>query len=77
MTPVLRQMTPVVAPRGGKIHITGLNSPGLTACRKKCNGWRIAPVAGSPRSAITCELCEDAMVRAVQAAREAKEAGKK
>lgn len=72
--PVLRQMTAVIAPRGGKIHITGLNSPGLTACRKKCNGWRVAPIAGGTtdaeiRAAATCGACEEAMVRAVKAAR--------
>ena len=71
----LRQMTPVVAPRGGKIHITGMTSPGLTACRRKCNGWRVAPIAGSGdaaiRASVSCEDCEQAMVRAVKAARSA------
>lgn len=76
MTVPLRQMTAVVAPRGGKIHITGMSSPGLTACRRKCNGWRVAPIAGSTtdaaiRAAVTCDDCESAMERAVRAVRAA------
>lgn len=75
--PVLRQMTAVIAPRGGKIHITGMTSPGRTACRKRCNGWRVAPIAGATsdkaiRAAASCTACEDAMVRAVKAARSAR-----
>jgi hypothetical protein len=76
MVAPLRQMTPVIAPRGGRIHITGLVSPGLTACRKRCGGWRIAPIAGRTtaaaiRASVTCEACQDAMERAVRAAKSA------
>lgn len=47
----VRQMTPIVEPQTEEIHITSMSSPGKTACGKKCNGWKVAPVA-------PCSACE-------------------
>lgn len=58
----VREMLCVEPPKGGEVHITSLESPGRTACGRKCNGWRVVPVARPiPRRRVGCDACKAAI----------------
>lgn len=64
MPAVAIQFTLVRAPRGRKNHATMLSTPSLTACKKPCNGWRVAS-----RDCLTCEGCKRAIAEIAEGRR--------
>lgn len=62
MPVAVREMLAIKSPRGDVVHITSLSSPGRTACGKKCNGWKLAPVARAAwkieRRHVDCLACK-------------------
>lgn len=54
----VRELIPIVQPRTGDVHATSLDSPGETACGKKCNGWKVAPASEPYSSRVNCDDCK-------------------
>lgn len=42
MAEIKIEFTPVMAPRGRKVHAVSLTSPNETACGRKFSGWIVA-----------------------------------
>lgn len=51
----MSEYTPIKARRSKVIHAISLRNPGMTVCKRTCNGWAIA------LGALSCKACKAAV----------------